>query len=573
MSLEWDTLAVEPWLLDAVAGMGLRKMTPVQASTIPLFSTTKDVVVELVTGSGKTLAFALPVLHHVLQRLREPVKRGHMLLVVVSPTRELASQTKAVFDKVGQFAPHPIRTQLVVGLLGSVRHDIELFLEQQTHVLIGTPGRLLEMLGLEKVHTGAVAVAVLDEADKLLDMLFEAEVVAVLERLPKQRRTGLFSATLLAAGDRIFRAGLQNPVRVLVSTKKKSAPKLLVNQYMLVQPEKKLTTLMKLVDDYHYRKCMVYLPTCQTVKHLASLMALHTQVPLHILHGQLPTAARLRSVERFTQAEGKHVLLTTDVAARGIDIDDVDLVVQMDPPTDPAMFLHRCGRTARANRMGRAILMLHAGSRQEEYVEFLAIKGIALKQIPTLEPAFHAAFQKQVEEYMLADRARHELAVRAYVALVRTYTKHIASSIFRVAELDLVGLARMYGLLRVPKMPELKHVAEMPEKGWLTDKISDMEQLKYADEKKERERVANQESVRLEKIEAAKKRRLLKTKNDSWLKQKDEKEAKLARREKLRKKREAAEQRLLEQLLDLEPEDWKDAVRRNKKQKIAAFDL
>lgn len=587
---------LHPWIREAISSLGYPTMTPVQASTIPLFSGNKDVVVESVTGSGKTLAFVLPVLQHVSNRLYgpvdsdadtkpEPVKKGHMLAVIVSPTRELASQIHKVFDSVLEYLPEDrtkINTQLVVGALSSVREDLDIFLSKRTHILIATPGRLLDILSSQKVKTSSVEVAVLDEADKLLDMSFETDVLAILKQLPKQRRTGLFSATLSSAGDKIFRTGMLNPVKIAVKSKtsKKAAPTSLTIQYMLVEPEKKVTTMLKIATDYRFKKCIVYFPTCTSVKHFYNLFdewARGTDFPakFYSLHGQLSTNARLKTLQNFSDgdaSERKHILLTTDVAARGIDIPDVDLVIQLDPPTDPEVFLHRCGRTGRANKVGRAVVMLNRDSREEDYVDFMEVKGVEMSEMNApQDEKLHESFQTNSKSFMLADRARHELAVKSYVGFMRYYQKHVASSIFRMQTLDYLGLARMYGLLRLPKMPETRYIPndKMPEDGWLIPDPLDMDTYAYADAAKEKSRLENLEEEKQKKATDAKARKLLKKKNEAWSVKMDTKESKAVRREKNKRKREVIEKQIMEESSEDEDTqaDWKDMVRQNKKSK------
>lgn len=596
-SLLWDNLnkTIHPWIREAITSLGFPSMTPVQASTIPLFCGNKDVVVESVTGSGKTLSFAIPVLQHVSNRLHgvvgkddkpQPVKKGHMLAVIVSPTRELASQIQKVFESIIEYIPEnlpKIKTQLVLGSLLTVRADLETFLSNRSHIIIATPGRVLDLLSSLKVHTSSVEVAVLDEADKLLDMSFETDVLAILKQLPKQRRTGLFSATLSSAGDKIFRTGMLNPVRIAVKSKSagKAAPTSLTIQYMLVEPEKKLTTMLKLASDYRFKKCIVYFPTCSSIKHFYNMFIILKQDPnfpvkFYSLHGQLSTNARLKTLRSFTDGdsnESKHILMTTDVAARGIDIPDVDLVIQLDPPTDPDMFLHRCGRTGRANKVGRALVMLNKDSKEEDYVDLMEVKGVQMSEMDAPDVAeFHTDFQERAKKYMLEDRARHEAAVKSYVGFVRYYQKHIASSIFRMQTLDFLGIARMYALLRLPKMPETKYISNdlMPENGWLTSEVLDMDAYAYADAAKEKARLETLEEEKQKKINDAKTRKILKKKNESWSVKTDGKEAKSVRREKNKRKREAIQQQIMEESSDDDDEtqvDWKDLVRQNKKPK------
>ncbi|OBA23464.1 ATP-dependent rRNA helicase SPB4 [Metschnikowia bicuspidata var. bicuspidata NRRL YB-4993] len=591
-SLLWETLEsqLHPWLYEAVVSLEYPTMTPVQASTIPLFSKNKDVIVESVTGSGKTLSFVVPVLQHISNRLYghaedtespDPVKKGHMLAIVISPTRELASQTQAVFDRVLQFLPElktKINTQLVVGSLSSVRQDLDTLLTTRSHILVATPGRLLDLLKSLKVHTSSVEVAVLDEADKLLDLSFENDVLSILRTLPNQRRTGLYSATLSSAGSRVFNTGLNNPVRIAVKSKlsSKAAPSSLTIQYAFVEPEKKLTSFLNLLHKYRFKKCIVYLPTCTGVKHFYNLLKELTPkktLIFHSLHGQLTTNARLKTLQSFTEGdalEAKHVLMTTDVAARGIDIPDVDLVVQLDPPTDPDVFVHRCGRTGRANKAGRAIVMLNKDSNEEDFVGLMEVKKVDMTELELpCDEDFHTDFQEKSKIFMLEDRARHELAVKSYVGFVRYYHKHIASSIFRMLSLDYLGIAKMYGLLRLPKMPETRYIEKdkMPENGWLIKEDFDMDKYAYADEAKEKARLENMEAEKMQKINDAKARKLLKKKNEAWSVKMDTKETKTVRREKNKKKRDAIEKQIMEEPSEDEEAqvDWKDLVRQSKK--------
>lgn len=579
-SLLWDKVenVLHPWLNQAIASLGHPTMTPVQASTIPLFGAHKDVVVESVTGSGKTLAFVIPVLQHISRRLYDddpdPVKKGHMLAIVISPTRELAKQIQTVFDNVLQYLPEeltPIKTQLIVGSLSSVRQDLETFLTTKAQILVATPGRLQELLQSLKVHTSSVEVAVLDEADKLLDMGFETDVVSILKKLPKQRRTGLFSATLSAAGNGIFKTGVKEPVKISVSKAASKAPSSLKIHYSFVLPEEKLTQLLTLARKLRFKKCIAYFATCTSVKHFYNVISAvepSKDVKFYSLHGQLPTSARLKTLQAFVDDEEaeKQVLMTTDVAARGIDISGVDFVIQVDPPTDPDVFLHRCGRTGRANKAGSAVVFLAANSNEEDYVGFMEVKKVAMSELP-LENEKHQEIQDKLKDFMLADRARHEFAVKAYVGFIRSYQKHVASSIFRMLLLDYVGVAKMYGLLRLPKMPETKYIENFPTDGWLAEPI-DMDTYSYADQEKEKIRLATMAAEKEQKIKDAKARKALKKKNEAWSVKVDTKDSKVVRREKNKRKREAIQKQIMEESSDEDtPADWKDMVRQNKKKK------
>lgn len=592
-SLSWENLSfLHPWIQKAIVSLGFPTMTPVQASTIPLLSGNKDVVVEAVTGSGKTLAFTIPILQKVSSRLYsaengeipEALKKGHFLALIMTPTRELASQIQQVLNSVLEFLPEdvtPIKTQLLVGSLSTVREDLDQFLNQKNQILIATPGRMLDFLSSQYVKTNSCEIAVLDEADKLLDVSFKNDVVNILKRLPKQRRTGLFSATISSAGDTIFKTGMNNPVKVSVKSKSStnnSAPSSLSISYMRTDPELKLTYLIHLLHHYQYKKCIVYLPTCAGVKHFYSLfeeLVKEDSFKFFSLHGQLSTKPRLKTLQNFSEGDSmmhKHVLLTTDVAARGIDVPDVDLVIQLDPPTDPDVFLHRCGRTGRANKVGQAIVMLNRDTREEDYIDFMEVKGLLMKEMDPPKDVVkeHETNLQSIRKYILADRSRHELAIKSYVGFIRYYSRHMASSIFRLQSLNYLGIARMYGLLRLPKMPESRFISveDMPEDGWLGEPI-EMDNYQYADPLKEKSRVDNLESDKQNRIEGAKRRKELKVKNEAWSSKTETKESKQERREKMKRKREAIEKQIMEESSDDEETavDWKDIVKKNKKNK------
>lgn len=282
----------------------------------------------------------------------------------------------------------------------------------------------------------------------------------------------------------------------------------------------------------------------------------------------------MKTLSSFAEGDtniNKFILMTTDVAARGIDIPDVDLVIQIDPPTDPNVFLHRCGRTGRANRVGRAIVMLNQDCQEEDYIGFMEIKGVSLSQMTTPDvTSDHRELQTKLRKYMLEDRARHDLGIKSYVGFIRYYSKHVASSIFRLSTLDYLGVARMYGLLRLPKMPELRYIAneDMPEDGWLGEVI-DMDKYAYADKLQEKSRLENLEADRERKILDAKRRKELKVKNEAWSSKVEKKETKQERREKMKRKRELIEKQIMDESSEDEQtvEDWKDIVRKNKKKK------
>jgi ATP-dependent RNA helicase DDX55/SPB4 len=528
-SRAWSALTppLSEWVLDAMSSMGFTKMTPVQASTIPLFMTHKDVVVEAVTGSGKTLAYLIPVVEKLL-RLEEPVKKHHVGAIIVSPTRELASQIyKVLLSLLKLHGPSAlflsqsespdledgksnqckqssssleVIPQLLLGGSTTSAQDLSWFLKNSPNLLISTPGRLLEILSSPYVHCpqSSFEVLVLDEADRLLDLGFKDDLQKILTRLPKQRRTGLFSASVSEAVDQIIRVGLRNPVRIAVKVKgadgalDKRTPASLQMKYAIVGPSEKFPALKRLLNGMPSMplKVIVYLSTCAAVdyfQHLLPLDVLSDGMILVPLHGKHPANVREKNFIRFTNAACPALLLTTDVAARGLDIPQVDLVVQIDPPSDPKVFLHRCGRAGRAGRKGLSVIFLQPG-REEDYVSFLEVRKTPVEKLVepdiSVQPGESEQMASMFRKIVWKDRALHDKAQKAFVSWVRSYSKHQASSIFRIADLDWADLAKGWGLLKLPKMPELK---DWDRKDYQVEEV-DWQNYAYKDKRREEHR-------------------------------------------------------------------------------------
>ncbi|KAF2674643.1 ATP-dependent rRNA helicase SPB4 [Microthyrium microscopicum] len=563
-SRAWEALtpALSEWILNAVSTMGFIKMTPVQASTIPLFMGNKDTVVEAVTGSGKTLSFLIPVVEKLL-RLSDPIKKHHVGAVIISPTRELASQIHSVLvsllgfhppsaaairppsDEDEQLEVFPAATlkvvpQLVVGGSQTPKQDLADFLSSGSNVLIGTPGRLLELLSSKYVHCpqSSFEVLVLDEADRLLDLGFKEDLQNILSRLPKQRRTGLFSASVSEAVDQIIRVGLRNPVRISVKVKSitgaqdKRTPASLQMSYMVTKPTQKIPALKQLLAKLHPtpQKTIVYVSTCAAVDYFQHLLpevfSDFTVVPLH---GKHPPKVRDKNFKRFTESLTSTILLTTDVAARGLDIPLVDLVVQLDPPSDPKVFLHRCGRAGRAGRRGLAVAFITPG-REEDFIPFLAVRKtpITLLEEPRISVSDEEAAEtvSQMREIVLTDRSIYDKAQKAFVSWVKSYGKHQATSIFRASDLDWNEMGHAWALLRLPKMPELKN--------WTGDKYLGLDvnfkEFQYKDKVREKHRLEEAETPTARPAKKVER-------TEAWSGKKAVKELKEERREKRKVKR------------------------------------
>lgn len=593
-SLEWDNLGFSllPWIRTGLDVMGFETMTPVQASTIPMLAGNKDVVVDSVTGSGKTAAFVIPVLEKVVKEEANTskFKKAHFHSLIIAPTRELSRQIESVVLSFLEHYPSdlfPIKCQLLVGTNeATVRDDVSNFLRNRPQILIGTPGRVLDFLQMPAVKTSACSMVVMDEADRLLDMSFIKDTEKILRLLPKQRRTGLFSATMRSAGSDIFKTGLRNPVRITVNSKNQAPSSLKLN-YCVVNPAEKLQLLVSILNNYKFKKCIVYFPTCVSVSYFYSFIQylgkrniLVNEVEIFSLHGKLQTSARTKTLTAFTDSLSNSVLFTTDVAARGIDIPDVDLVIQLDPPTNTDMFMHRCGRTGRANRVGKAITFLNEG-REEDFIPFMQVKNVELEELDLEVKGITTNFYEDFRNWILEDRDRFDKGVKAYVAFIKYYSNHSATSIFRLQSLDYVGIAKLYGLFRLPRMPEItKYLATEKQEGifpgnWLVDPPVNMDEYKYKGKKREKERQETLKNISL--INDKKKLKSeLKKKNLAWSDKTLTKERKLERKEKMSLKRKAIEEELKAEELDENAEeerikeDWKEIVLQNKRKKVSS---
>ncbi|CAL3963270.1 hypothetical protein PZA11_000938 [Diplocarpon coronariae] len=567
----WDALTppLAEWILDAITAMGFAKMTPVQASTIPLFMGNKDVVVEAVTGSGKTLAFLIPVVEKLL-RLEEPIKKHHLGAIIVSPTRELATQINSVlltllgFHQPSAEALQPLKEgetrklsttlsvvpQLLLGGTTTPAQDLSRFLKNSPNLLISTPGRLLELLSSPHVHCpqSSFEVLVLDEADRLLDLGFKDDLQKILSRLPKQRRTGLFSASVSEAVGEIVRVGLRNPVKIAVKVKSasgedKRTPASLQMSYLLTPPTHKFPALLSILSqlDPTPQKSIIYLSTCAAVDYFQHILLaiLPNQFSLIPLHGKHPPNVRQRNFSKYVSTVTPCILLTTDLAARGLDIPQVDLVVQIDPPSDPKVFLHRCGRAGRAGRKGLSVIFLQPG-REEDYIPFLEVRKTPITPLknPSIEITGEDAtlVTSKMRQEVFADRALYDKGQRAFVSWVKAYSKHQASSIFRVADLEWTELGNAWGLVRLPKMPELKR--------WEGDKTLgvkiDFAEYEYKDKVREKaRRVAMEEEKNkapfLPCEEIVKKRK----EREAWSHKHEQQDVKELRREKKKRKKQA----------------------------------
>jgi ATP-dependent RNA helicase RhlE len=371
--MSFSQLGLLPALERAVAGEGYVEPTPIQARAIPHVLAGRDLLGLAQTGTGKTAAFALPI----LQRLtgKEAAGRARPIrCLVLTPTRELASQIQESFATYGKHLT--LRSFVIFGGVGmdaqrqALRHGMD--------VLVATPGRLLDLAGQGLVELKHLEVFVLDEADRMLDMGFIHDVRKVIRMLPRQRQTLFFSATMPREAQELADQLLKHPETVAVVPQATTAERIDQEVYFVEKADKR-ALLVDVLRDAAMRRVLVFSRT----KHGANRIAEHlvkAGIGAEAIHGNKSQNARERALAGFKSGRTR-VLVATDIAARGIDIDDVTHVVNFDVPEVPETYVHRIGRTARAGAAGMALSFCEA----EERIDWRNIEKLTRQEIPVVE--------------------------------------------------------------------------------------------------------------------------------------------------------------------------------------------
>jgi len=347
-------------LCRACEKLGYTTPTPIQAAIIPIALTGRDVCGRAQTGSGKTAAFALPLLERMLHRPKNAVSAIHVVIMV--PTRELAVQCAQMIERLGEYTNVQVAT--IVGGLSMERQAAAL--RQRPEIVVATPGRLIDHV--RNTHSFGfedVAAVVLDEADRLLEMGFLEEIKEIVRNMPRQRQTLLFSATLTSAVEELASLSMRNPAR-LSADSLGTTPTTLTEEIVKIKPQfvaKKEAHLLSLLSrSFKGKETIVFAKTKIQAHRLKIVLGL-SNIRACELHGDMTQTQRLAALEDFRSNADTKIMVATDVAARGLDIASVDLVVSYDAPKNVASYLHRVGRTARAGRKGVAITFMEEYDR------------------------------------------------------------------------------------------------------------------------------------------------------------------------------------------------------------------
>lgn len=392
----FESLGVCQALREACDRLEWKTASRIQASVLPEALDGRDVIGLAETGSGKTGAFCIPILQGLLEN---PLKGTAAL--ILAPTRELAFQILQVVQGLG--TAMGAKAVCVVG--GVDRTSQAIALAQNPHIVIATPGRLLDHLKDTKgFNLNKVRYMVLDEADRMLSMDFEEELHQILDNVPEERQTMLFSATMTSQVAKLQRASLTDPIRIEVSTKFQT-PKKLLQSYLFIPAKYKDCYLTYLINEHAGQSILVFGETCNNVQRLA-LMLRNLGFPAVCLHGQMNQPKRLGALQKFVSGS-RTILLCTDVASRGLDLPQVDLVINFDLPGHGKEYIHRVGRTARAGKSGKAIAMVTQYD-VEVYQRLEALLGKKLDEYKTDEQTVLVLLERVSEAQRLATRELKE---------------------------------------------------------------------------------------------------------------------------------------------------------------------
>ncbi|MDF2841495.1 MAG: helicase, superfamily [Clostridia bacterium] len=389
MKNNFKDLGVSPFILKAIEEMGFETPTEVQSKAIPHILNQEDIIVMSKTGSGKTAVFGIPIL-----QLTDSNAVGPQALIL-TPTRELAVQVDSDLKKMSKHLHHK-----TTAVYGQHNMNVEIqALSKGVSIVSGTPGRVYDHISHGNLQTKHIRFLVLDEADIMLDMGFLDQVVRIIKTLPKDRVTLLFSATIPNEIHRICRDYMKQPLTVEIESQTKTVDTT-QQVYYRVNHNEKNTQVNRLLMAIQPESCMIFCNTRMMVDKVQSFLT-RKGYGCQALHGDIPQSRRLKTIQQFKQGEF-HLLVATDVAARGIHIDSLSLVINYDVPLDKDSYVHRIGRTGRAGQAGRAITLVTG----EDIMSLYAIEEhigsmIAEEELPS--DAFLNENKPQIDKWIQAN--------------------------------------------------------------------------------------------------------------------------------------------------------------------------
>lgn len=449
---DYDTFESLPLSQPTASGLEashFKTLTDIQKRGVPHALKGSDILGAAKTGSGKTLAFLVPILENLYRR--KWTELDGLGALILSPTRELAIQIFEVLRKIGRY--HAFSAGLVIGGK-SLQEERERL--GRMNILVCTPGRMLQHMDqTAALEIDNLQMLVLDEADRIMDMGFQSTVDAIVEHLPKERQTLLFSATQTKKVSDLARLSLKDPEYVSVHEAASSAtPSTLQQNYIVTPLPEKLDTLWSFIRSNLKAKILVFLSSGKQVRFVYEAFR-HMQpgIPLMHLHGRQKQTARLDITTKFSATKNS-CLLATDVVARGLDFPAVDWVIQLDCPEDADTYIHRVGRTARYERDGRAVLFLEP-SEEEGMLKRLEQKKVKVEKINVRQKK-QQGIKNQLQNMCFKDPELKYLGQKAFVSYVRSIHVQKDKEVFKLNDLPLEEFSASLGLPGAPKIKFLK---------------------------------------------------------------------------------------------------------------------
>ena len=546
------------------------KITKVQNIVINEFLKNKDVIVKSVTGSGKTISYIIPIIQRLINYSKENKNyKNEILALILLPARELAEQVYSEMSKFLSNINYSFTSQILIGGK-KVEDDLSKFRAQIPNIIIATPGRLVDIQEKEKISFSNLEILILDEADRMLDMGFEMAVSNIISKLPKQRRTGLFSATVTSNVENLIKAGMRNPefINIIINQNKSSnlfvsekeikdkinnkgsyysiieftpdnyrinnssqeVPKGLGQYYRVIKNIKfKIPHLIQLLYGLYNsdknEKIMIFLSTCFSVDYFNIILPLLFKkfnienYSCSKLHSKISQNKREKEYKNF-KIEDSHklnILLTTDLSARGIDIPDVDMIIQFDPPKNEDSYIHKAGRTARVGNTGVSILFLL--EEELSFINFMKQKFIYIDEFPYPYPDDNKneeivdnlnklSILKCIKDINISDKWIYDKAVNTFISYLRFYKENELKYIFDIRSLDIGNLANSFQLLKLPRL-KIKEFQNETIKNFVPDLNIEPSQLVYLDKNVKKQMEMKKEKIN-EKLEEIRERKKLK---------------------------------------------------------------
>ncbi|SBT38292.1 ATP-dependent RNA helicase HAS1, putative [Plasmodium ovale wallikeri] len=417
-------------------------LTEIQAKCIPHFLSGKDILGAAKTGSGKTLAFLVPSIN-ILYNIKFLPKNGTGVLII-SPTRELCLQIYQVCKDLCKYIPQT--NGIIIG--GMSRNEEKKKFIHGINILIATPGRLLDHMQNTKefIYKNLICL-IIDEADRLLQIGFEEEINLIVKRLPKKRQTALFSATQTTKVESLIRLSLHKPIFIEVTTKIATVERL-QQGYAIVDEDKRFLLLFTFLKRNASKKIMVFFNNCMSVQFYNDLLN-YIDIPTFCIHGKKKQNKRLKSFSEFSSAQSA-ILLCTNVAARGLDIPNVNYIIQYDPPDDSKEYIHRVGRTCRGNdSSGSAIIFLM--KHELKFLNYLKFYNIPINQF-AYDSSKLINIQSHIQSIVTKNFHLHKMAREAFKSYLNGYITYALKDVFDVNNLDLLLTSKNFGLDVPPKV-------------------------------------------------------------------------------------------------------------------------